>query len=220
MDYELTDITLVVDRSGSMVSMRSEAQNGINQFIKEQKKAVGKANLTLVQFDTEYEFVHRGKDIQKVGKYKLMPRGMTALLDAMGRAIEETGSRLRDMPKDKRPGTVVFVVVTDGCENSSREYTKETIKQMVEHQRNVYNWQFLFLGADLDTFADALSYGFTWDTVAIYDAAQVGTAYTLTSSKIAETRSLAYYNGEAGAIAYTNEDREQLKDNTGTTLDK
>jgi len=113
MRKDLTDITIVMDRSGSMNSCREEAENGVNHFIKEQSEASGECLLTLVQFDNEYEFIHRGVPIGNVPKYSLVPRGMTALLDAVGRAINETGERLASMDETDRPGLVVFVIMTD-----------------------------------------------------------------------------------------------------------
>ena len=97
MRNDLTDITLVVDRSGSMESIKSDAEGGINEFIRQQASEPGEALLTLMQFDTEYDLVHNGVNVTDVSPYTLVPRGMTALLDAVGRAINETGARLAAM---------------------------------------------------------------------------------------------------------------------------
>ena len=145
MRTDLTDITLVVDRSGSMDAIQGDAEGGVNTFITEQAKEPGEALLTLVQFDTEYEFLHKGVPIGEVPRYELHPRGATALLDAVGRAINETGERLAAMKEQDRPGLVIFVVMTDGLENSSKEFTKAQIKEMIERQQHDYNWQFTFL---------------------------------------------------------------------------
>ena len=150
MKSDLTDITLVVDRSGSMEQVREDAEGGVNSFIEQQVKEPGEALLTLVQFDTEYEFVHKGVPITEVPRYQLVPRGMTALLDAVGRAINETGERLAKMDDRDRPGLVVFVVMTDGLENSSKEFSKSDVKAMIERQQDKYNWHFTFLGANQD----------------------------------------------------------------------
>ena len=155
MKPDLTDITLVVDRSGSMEQVQKDAQGGVNSFIKEQAKEPGEALLTLVQFDTEYEFLHEGVPISQVPEYKLVPRGMTALLDAVGRAINETGERLSKMKEQDRPGLVIFVVMTDGLENSSKEFSKDLIKEMIKRQQEKYNWHFTFLGANQDAIATA-----------------------------------------------------------------
>src|SRR4051812_13792867 len=137
MNADLTDLTLVIDRSGSMESIREDAQGGVNAFIREQAGQPGNAVLTLVQFDTEYEFVHQSVPISSVPAFELEPRGSTALLDAVGRAINETGARLTRLPAADRPGLVIFVIVTDGQENSSHEFTKTQIKDKIMHQQTV-----------------------------------------------------------------------------------
>ena len=131
MRNDLTDITLVVDRSGSMESIKSDAEGGINEFIRQQASEPGEALLTLMQFDTEYDLVHNGVNVTDVSPYTLVPRGMTALLDAVGRAINETGARLAAMSEQERPGLVVFVIVTDGAENSSKEFSRADIRKMI-----------------------------------------------------------------------------------------
>ena len=125
--------------------------------------------LTLVQFDTRYEFVHSAVPIENVPPYELEPRNATALLDAVGRAINETGSRLAKMPEHDRPGLVVFVVMTDGHENSSVEFSKTRIKSMIDHQQTKYSWQFIFLGADQDSWAVSRQLGIRRGTVVDWD---------------------------------------------------
>ena len=188
MRKDLTDITLVVDRSGSMQSIRDDAEGGVNALIQDQAEQPGEAIITLVEFDTEYDFVLQGVPARDVRPYRLVPRGSTALLDAVGRAINETGARLAAMPEADRPGLVVFVVVTDGHENSSRELTKDQVREMVEHQQSVYKWQFTFLGADADAFAEAGGIGIDRDGIATYSRDKVRSAYAATSSKVSRMR--------------------------------
>jgi hypothetical protein len=209
MRADLTDITLVVDRSGSMSSIRADAEGGINTLLAEQAAQPGQALLTLVHFDTEYEFVHRGVPVSRVPPYRLLPRGMTALLDAVGRAIAETGERLARTAEAERPGLVVFVVVTDGQENSSREYTKARIKEMIEHQQSVYNWQFTFLGANQDAFAEAGGLGIDASGVANYAPGKVGAAYRGTSDKLSRMRKQRSA-GEEVSNAFTDKEREDM----------
>ncbi len=209
MDKNLCDITLVVDRSGSMSSCKQEAQNGINHFIEEQKKVEGNAYLSLIQFDTEYEFVHKGKVIREIQEYKLVPRGMTALLDAIGRAINETGERLSAMPEQERPGLVVMVITTDGQENSSHEFKKHQIKEMIERQQNEYNWQFVFLGANQDAFAEAAQIGINQQNVSNYDAARSQVAYGAVSMKIGNARSSARAS-RAINLSFNDKDRKSM----------
>lgn len=212
-DNTLADITLVIDRSGSMSAIQAEAQSGINAFIGEQAQAPGRANLTLVQFDTEYEFVHRGVPIGDVPPYTLEPRGMTALLDAAGRAIEEVGRRLEAMPEQERPGLVVFAIVTDGQENSSRTYTRQRVREMISHQREVYKWQFVFLGADDSAFEEATSIGIDADSVAQYHPTRSHVAYQMMSHNVLHRRASAH-DGLVAAQAFTEEERDQLMPDT------
>ena len=188
MRSDLTDVTLVVDRSGSMDRIREDAEGGVNVFIKEQAKQPGEALLSLVQFDTEYEFVHRGLPIQQVPPYTLVPRGSTALLDAVGRAINETGERLAKMAETDRPGLVVFVITTDGLENSSKEFSKAQIKEMIERQQSQYNWHFTFLGANQDAFAEAGDMGIGYAGAANFAPDKVHAAWIGTSAKVARMR--------------------------------
>ncbi len=210
MNMQLTDITLVVDRSGSMDSIRSEAEKGINSFLGQQKALPGKAVLTIVQFDSEYEFVHNGVPLAKVGPYQLVPRGSTALLDAMGRAIKETGKRLDKMPEAARPGLVIFVVMTDGQENSSVKYTKAKVNEMVRHQQDVYNWKFTFLGANQDAMAEAKDLGIDQDGAADFDLCMVADAFDAMNNKATRMRQQRQKGLEADN-RFTQSERDRMR---------
>lgn len=209
MKLDLTDITLVVDRSGSMQDIRSDAEGGVNAFIENQAQEPGEALLTLVQFDTEYEFLHQGVPMVDVPKYELVPRGATALLDAVGRAINETGERLSKMNEADRPGLVVFVVMTDGLENSSQEFSKPRIREMIQHQQKVYAWQFTFLGADQDAFAEASAMGMDAAGAANFSKDKVGAAYRHSAAKVARMRRQRS-QGEAVVNEFTPEEHEDM----------
>jgi len=211
MRNDLTDITLVVDRSGSMESGRMEAENGINAFIADQRKQPGFANLTLVQFDTEYKFIHNGVCIHDIPKYKLRPRGMTALLDAVGRAINEVGARLEAIPERARPGCVIFVIVTDGHENASHEFTKDQIKEMIERQRSVYNWKFTFLGADEKAFDQAAGMGILRGSSACYNKSMSDEAYGAVSQSVCRLRACSMTGDNSGELSYSQEQREAMQ---------
>lgn len=155
MRQDYAEITFVLDRSGSMESTKADAEGGFNQFIEDQRKVPGECRVTLAQFDTEHEIVYADRLIAEVPKLTLLPRGGTALLDAIGRTIIAIGDRLSKMDETKRPGKVFFVIVTDGGENSSREFTPAKIAEMIKHQRETYNWQFIFLGANQDAITIA-----------------------------------------------------------------
>ena len=209
MRTDLTDITMVIDRSGSMQSIRTDAEGGINSFIEQQKQEPGEALLTLVQFDTEYEFVHSGTPIKQVPAFTLVPRGSTALLDAVGRAINETGARLAAMSDADRPGLVVFVIVTDGQENSSHEFERDKIREMIEHQQSVYKWQFTFLAANQDAFAEGASMGIAQDGIAAFAMGKARASYAVTSSKVSRMRK-ASSEGVAIDNKFTEEERDEI----------
>lgn len=143
-DY--THLTLLVDRSGSMESVQADAQGGINELLTRQFALPGKLTVTLVEFDNEIDTVVR----MGTGPvdYVLEPRGMTRLLDAAGLEIKLTGADLAALDESERPGRVLFVVVTDGQENSSTEYGFEQVRALVAEQSTAYRWAFQFIGAD------------------------------------------------------------------------
>lgn len=209
MKLDMTDITLVIDRSGSMAAIRDDAEGGVNTFVQEQKQQAGEALLTLVQFDTEYEFVHQGIPIKNAPAYKLVPRGSTALLDAVGRAINETGDRLAKMAEPDRPGLVIFVIVTDGQENSSREFSKAQIKDMISQQQTQFSWQFTFLGANQDAFAEARGMGIDASGVANYGMDKVDAAWAGTSKKVARMR-MQRSEGQQVSNEFTEEERKDM----------
>lgn len=163
-DKKLTEIVLIVDRSGSMASIQSDAEGGINSFIEEQKKVAGNANLTLAQFDTDYDLVFDGVDIQEVEPYSLYPRGATALLDAIGKTINVVGARLARQKEFQRPSKVIVVIVTDGAENSSSEFSKAQINELITQQTDVWKWEFVYLAAGQDAIQEAQSLGISANT--------------------------------------------------------
>ena len=141
-----THVSLVVDRSGSMTDLKNDAQGGINTLIAEQFSEDGQLTITLSDFDEEF------RDVVRMGTspftYELSPRGSTALLDAVGKEITRTGEDLAKLPEHERPEKVLFVVVTDGEENASHEFTLEAVRKAIQTQRDQYNWAFQFIGAD------------------------------------------------------------------------
>lgn len=178
MRTDLTDISIVLDRSGSMESARTDTIGGFNAFLKTQKEAPGEALLTLAQFDDQYEIVHNGKaikDVPNLTAETFVPRGMTALLDAIGRTINTTGARLSTLPEDQRPGKVIFVILTDGQENKSTEFTRAKISEMIKHQTEAYKWDFVFLGANQDAIQAGASIGVMAGNSMTYAANAKGT---------------------------------------------
>ena len=141
-----THLTFVIDRSGSMSALAADMTGGVNTMIAEQFAEEGRLTVTLVDFDNTYNTVVRMAD--RPFEYRLVPRGNTALLDAVGAEIIRTGEDLAALPEAERPGRILFVVVTDGEENSSREFNLERVKELISTQREQFEWQFQFLGAE------------------------------------------------------------------------
>jgi von Willebrand factor type A domain len=157
-----TDITVILDKSGSMEVRRSDAIGGFNALVDDQKVQPGAAALSLVQFDTSYEATFTAKvpaDVPALTMESYQPSGGTALLDAMARTINATGQRLAAMPEADRPDKVIVVVITDGEENSSRLFTYPQVNEMIGHQRDVYKWEFIFVGTNQDAIASASKIG-------------------------------------------------------------
>lgn len=167
-----------------------------------------------MQFDSQgIDDVYNAVTLDKVAKLDLQPRGATPLLDALGQTLVKTGERLKAMAEDQRPGKVLFVIITDGEENSSREYKKTTIKEMIERQQNVYRWQFIFLGANVDAFAEAGSLGINLRGASNYtpDSAGVKSAF---SAADASTRR---YRGDMSAeavVSLTDDERDAMGSST------
>jgi len=211
MQNDLADITLVVDRSGSMEACRSDAEGGINQFIKDQAAAPGRAMVTLVQFDTEYEVVHAGIPAGAVPRYSLVPCGSTALLDAVGKAINVTGARLEKMSEADRPAAVIFVITTDGLDNASKEFTRPMVRSMIERQRSQYNWQFTFLGANIDAFGEGAKMGVKPGTVAAFTPATAGAAHSSASHATRRVREARSKGDMACGLDYSDAERRAMR---------
>ena len=188
-----SEIICIIDRSGSMSAIVNDAIGGFNAFLEEQKKFSGEATLTFVQFDTEYEVVHENRplnDVPPLDNSTYRPRGMTALLDAVGRTIEDTGRRLSNIPNESRPDKIIVAILTDGEENSSRKYNLSQIREMVTHQKEKYQWEFIYLGANQDAFAEAAKFGIDSKDTANFAATGKGVrnAYTSMSDTVAQYR--------------------------------
>lgn len=172
------DITIVLDRSGSMESIKDDTIGGFNSFLEDQKETPGDDLLTLIQFDNRYEVVHDAVPLSEVkplnGK-TFVPRASTALLDAIGRAINSTGARLATMKEEDRPEQVIFVIVTDGYENASQEFSRKQVFDMIDHQTEKYSWQFVYLGANQDAIKVASNLGISAGSSMSYAATSVGT---------------------------------------------
>lgn len=195
MKENLTQIVFILDRSGSMARLTDDTIGGYNVFLQTQKEQDGEAIVATVLFDDRYEVLHDNvdiKDIQPLTNKDYFARGSTALLDAIGRTINNVGDKLNKMNEDDKPSKVIFVITTDGQENSSTEFNRYKIKDMITHQQEKYNWEFMFLGANIDAVAEAESIGISGLKASNYTANAIGTAslYDSMSKTVSNYRSV------------------------------
>lgn len=189
-----TEMIFILDRSGSMSGLEEDTIGGYKSMLKKQQEEEGQALVTTVLFDHEYKIIHDRENIKNVkpltGK-EYYVRGTTALLDAVGMTIAKIVNARRKTEKDHQPEKTIFVIITDGMENSSQEYSYEKIKKMIDYQKERYSWEFVFLGANIDAVETAASFGIGEDRAANYHADSEGTQlnYEVVSDLIVEMRS-------------------------------
>ena len=199
MNKKYTEIAFVLDRSGSMQSSRDAAIEGFNLFLRSQQERDGLIKLTLVLFDDEYLVPISSLPVAELlplTDESYVPRGSTALLDAIGRTADELGQRLAAMPENDRPGRVLVAILTDCLENSSQSYTWKEIARVIKHQTEQYRWTFLFLGANQDAIATAAKMNIAAANTSSYvaDAAGLRTAARSLSRKMRGIRQVSQGN--------------------------
>ena len=191
----LTHIVAVIDRSGSMADKVDQVIEGTNRFFADQQALPGHAIVTVVLFDHEYNHFCREHDLTSgavvLDKTTFMPRGTTALFDALGRGITTEDEILTGLAPDDRPERVVVVIVTDGGENASTEYEEQQIHAMIDQRREVEEWQFLFLGADQAAMKNAAGIGIPMAASAQFS----GTPQGVTAAYAAASASVCSYRG-------------------------
>jgi hypothetical protein len=214
-DNDLTHIYFLLDRSGSMESIREQTVAGFDAFIAEQRNAPGRCRVTLAQFDNEYQEVYTDLPIAEIGGLVLEPRGSTALLDSIGRLITTAGGRLTSLPEDQRPGTVIVGIMTDGHENASHEYRYADVKALIERQTDEFSWQFLYMGADQDAIEVGTRLGVDADHSLTYARDNVGPAMMAMSDSVRtyrEARSAGVAPQEARRRSRYTEDQRRRSD--------
>jgi uncharacterized protein YegL len=193
MKKGLTELVFILDRSGSMSGLENDTIGGYNAMLEKQKKEPGEAVMTTVLFDDKFELLHDRinlRGIAPITDKEYYVRGTTALLDAIGTTINKIGNVQKHTAEDERAEHVLFVITTDGMENASREFSYEQVQQMVEHQKSKYGWEFIFLGANIDTIAEARRFGIRKDRAVDYHADSEGTSlnYEVISETVSQFR--------------------------------
>jgi uncharacterized protein YegL len=211
MKKDFTKIIIVLDKSGSMQKTALETVQALNNFLDEQKKLLGEVSLTFYEFNEHTKKVFSGKlddcpNLYYLNKdsslqtyqavplpffkvsHEYKPVGMTAYLDAFGKVITKVGKELSDLFEDERPNKIIFIVLTDGEDNASHYYKKDKITEMIKHQTDIYNWQFIFLGANFDAVKEGQSLGLNFTRSVNYNQNNIGATIKLVSSKVATYR--------------------------------
>lgn len=216
MNDKAMKVAMIVDRSGSMESIESATVEGLNAFIFEQKQSSGiEVSLQIVQFDNVYEQVYSGpvagaprftlSETPKTGEFRFEPRNNTALRDAIGKTIVSVGEELGALAEEQRPSKVVIVIMTDGMENASKEFSASRIAEMIKHQQEIYNWQFQYLGANQDAVAVGATMNIPAANSVMYAASNAGTRSVMASV----SRNTQNYGitGQSFCAMFSDEDR-------------
>jgi hypothetical protein len=228
VDVHYTHIEVLLDRTGSMQSIKSDMEGAYNQFIESQKSVPGRCTVSLHQFDSGshwcigsnrercfgrnedwYQTLYSLLPVKDVPNLILDPRGCTPLLDATGKMIDELGVQLCNLPENKRPGKVIVIIITDGQENDSHKLTVRDIRSRITHQQDIYNWQFVFLGANFDAVGEGLRLGLRADTSIQYAANTLGCAAL--SDSLADNIT-KYRMGAKCAVTFEREDFQKQKE--------
>lgn len=188
-----TEMVFILDRSGSMHGLEKDTIGGFNSMISKQKKDDGKAFVTTVLFDNDYNIIHDRieiEDVPDMTEREYHVGGCTALIDAIGKTIRHIANIHKYSRKEDVPENTIFVIITDGMENASHEFDARTVKKMVEHEKQIYGWEFIFLGANIDAVETARHFGINSDRAVNYNCDSVGTElnYEVVSDAVTQVR--------------------------------
>ena len=192
----MTELVFILDRSGSMAGLEKDTIGGFNSILEKQRKEPGDAVISTVLFDNQAEVIHDRvalADVPNLTDREYYVRGCTALLDAVGGAIHHIGNVHKYARREDVPEKTLFIITTDGMENASRRYTYDKVRRMIEHEKEKYGWEFLFLGANIDAAAEAKRFGIDESMAANYHCDEEGTAlnYEVISEAITSVRACA-----------------------------
>jgi len=200
MNDKLTELVMILDRSGSMAGLESDTIGGYNSMLDKQRLEDGRVLVTTVLFDSRMETLHDRRElsgVQHITDREYYVRGSTALLDALGTTISRISALQRCAEPAERPGRTIFVITTDGLENASREYSYEQVKRLVELQKREFDWEFLFLGANIDAVKEAGRIGIGASKAVRYNSDSIGTAinYETLACAVSEFRKKGAVSG-------------------------
>ena len=208
---QLSLVAALLDRSGSMHSIADDTRGGFDSFTAKEREADGRTVVTLAQFDNRYELVYDSVPIEDVPLLVLQPRGGTALYDAIGRLVSEVGAGLAATPEDERPGSVTVLVMTDGHENSSQEWTNAAVRELIQRQEAEYSWDFVFLGSNIDAVEVGADLGFQRDKSMTYVSTSVGVTAAFDSVADYQHRKRSAGVDAPSVSAFSPEDRRRAR---------
>ena len=209
MNNDYTHVSIVLDASGSMDIIKNSTMFGFNSFVENNSNLPGKFSFLLTKFN-----LHSEPGPLVVGKFVALtdedyrPSGVTALYDAIAKTINKTGQLLNDMPEQDRPGKVIFLIVTDGQENASREFNRDQVFKMIQLQQETYKWEFVFMGANQDAYAVAASIGVPQGQSLNYGYNNVQ-AQSAWSGMTVNT--VSYRTGDRNTLSFTDDQIVQAK---------
>lgn len=218
----LTLIAALLDRSGSMESSKVATESGFDEMMAKHRLEPGEANVTLAMFDIEYETVCANVPVAEVPALSLIPRSMTAMLDAIGRFVTEIGEHLESLDEADRPGAVICLIMTDGHENASQLWSWDGVKALITQQREQYNWSFMFLGANIDAVEVGDRIGVLKKSAMTYDAYSIGgvhSGYSTAAREMVRHRA-ASRAGEGYSVSFSDGDRSEAMGSTGQQQSK
>ena len=216
MKKGLTEIVFILDRSGSMSGLENDTIGGYNSMLEKQKGEEGEVLISTVLFDNETEVIHDRLPLDKIAPLtakEYYVRGSTALLDAIGGAIHHIGNIHKYARSEDVPEKTLFIITTDGMENSSRRYSYDKVKKMVEKQKEKYGWEFIFLGANIDAVSVANKFGVDRNRAVTYECDGAGTAlnYKMMSKMVSCARACSSAE-EMGAAFDSDEMLSEIRD--------
>ena len=188
MKSNFIHVCFVVDSSGSMGSSVDDVKGGFKRIIEEQRANIeGECAVSYFDFNSEVTEVYRGKNVKEVSpELEYYASGMTALMDGVGTAIDTIGKWLDSLPEEEKPEQNLVVIITDGGENFSKEYTATKVREMIKHQEEKYSWKFMYLGADLTNVKDAIDLGI--GTRGVSSRASLGKSYDIVNMSMSTYR--------------------------------
>ena len=211
-NQNLTLIAFLLDRSGSMQSIKSDVIGGFDAFLTEQRAGDGECRVTLAQFDNEYEVVYHAVPVGEVPPLELNPRNSTALLDSMGKLITDTAAEIAALAEHDKPGSVIVAIMTDGLENASHEWGRPAIKSLVEQQTNQFGWEFLYMGADQDAVEVGKDLGVRPEQAVTYGRGKFREAMAAMSGNVRGYRNAKMMDAEAAMPGFSEDQRLELSE--------